>query len=143
MKKLQISIKAGQTLFDEDEPGHCMYVVSQGAIQISRASSNGRVVLANLGPGDFFGEMAIVAKTRRTARAEALEDSVVMSVADSELEELMNHRPDVAADMIRRLVQRLHDTSDRLIDEREKLGLVLATDKIIKGGTGTDEELPA
>lgn len=138
MNDPNVSLKAGDTLFDEGDKSDYMYIVSYGAIQISRRSSHGRVVLATLKPGDFFGEMAIVARTRRTARAMALMDSRLTAVSGSRLELLFKGQPEVAAELIRTLVKRLHYTSDRLVDECEKVGMILATDRIISESSARD-----
>ncbi len=126
----QLFLKPGEVVFEEGQKGDCMYVVTEGEIEIFRDSSNGRVELARLGPGDFFGEMAIVQATKRTATAIALCESKLIKVQADELEELINTRPDFGTRMIRTLVQRLWDTTDNLVGEREKLGIVLATEQL-------------
>ena len=134
MNEQRLRLSAGDTVFKQGERGDAMYVIAEGAIQIYRESSNGRVVLAELGPGDFFGEMAIVDGAQRTATASALRKSEVIVVEDSELDALIKTRPDVAEHMIRTLVQRIKNTTDKLVDEREKLGLALATERILLNG---------
>lgn len=134
MNEQRLRLSAGDTVFKQGERGDAMYVIAEGAIQIYRDSSNGRVVLAELGPGDFFGEMAIVDGAQRTATASALRKSEVIVVEDSELDALIKTRPDVAEHMIRTLVQRIKNTTDKLVDEREKLGLALATERILLNG---------
>ena len=129
----QLFLKAGENVFQEGDKGDSMYVVSEGEVQIHRSSSNGQVVLATLCVGDFFGEMAIVQNSKRTATATAMCDTNLMEVPASELEDLMAHKPEFGARMIRELVNRLWDTTDHLVGEREKLGIVLATEKIING----------
>lgn len=129
----QLLLKAGENVFEEGDKGDSMYVVSQGQVQIHRDSSNGRVVLTTLREGEFFGEMAIVQNTKRTATATALCDTTLMEVPASELDKLMATKPDFGARMIRELVHRLWETSDHLVGEREKLGIVLATERIING----------
>jgi CRP/FNR family cyclic AMP-dependent transcriptional regulator len=129
----KLLLKAGEHVFEEGDKGESMFLVNEGKVQIHRNSSNGRVVLATLGEGDFFGEMAIVHNTKRTATATAMTDTNLMEVPASQLEQLMATNPEFGARMIRELVHRLWDTSDDLVGEREKLGIVLATERIING----------
>lgn len=55
------TIKRGNTLFQEGDPGDRLYVVTEGKIKLSHASGDGREsVLMVLGPGDMFGELSLL-----------------------------------------------------------------------------------
>lgn len=125
----KVSYSAGEIVFQEGDEGNAMYVINEGSIEISRKSSNDKVVLAELDSGDFFGEMAIVAKSRRTATATAQSHCILTMFKAGELEQMIETRPDIAARMINTLMQRVKQTTDKLVDEREKLGLALATEE--------------
>ncbi len=125
----KVSYSAGEIVFQEGDEGDAMYVITQGSVEISRKSSNDTVVLAALESSDFFGEMAIVAKSRRTATATALSNCILTMFKAGELEQMIETRPDIAARMIKTLMQRVKQTTDKLVDEREKLGLALATEE--------------
>jgi len=127
----KVKVKAGELLFTEGDTGDCMYVINDGVIEIYRETSNDRVVLARLEHGDFFGEMAIVGRTTRTANAKALTNSSVTVFKGSELEDMIIRRPEVVARMIVTLIQRVRSTTDKLIDEHERLGLALRTESFI------------
>src|SRR5215475_565211 len=60
---------AGTVLFEEGQPGHVMYIVVDGEIEIRRRVSGVERVLAVLGDGEFFGEMAILSGRPRSATA--------------------------------------------------------------------------
>jgi CRP-like cAMP-binding protein len=58
----------GATIVAEGEPGHSMYIVHSGEIGVSKLGDSGRVIrMANLGPGDFFGEMTLIEMQNRSA----------------------------------------------------------------------------
>ncbi len=66
----EISIPAGKEIFKEGEPGDGIYIVKSGLVQISAVLNDAdRVVLARLGPGEMFGEMAVLDQNPRSATA--------------------------------------------------------------------------
>lgn len=103
-----------------------MYVILKGQVQIRKEGSREPVVLATLNPGAFFGEMAIVDHTERTATALALSDTTVIAVPATELETLLAQRPALGAKMLRTLVRRLIYTTNQVIDEKEKLAMLFS-----------------
>jgi CRP/FNR family transcriptional regulator, cyclic AMP receptor protein len=124
MKQDRMSVSQGDTIFTEGERGDTMYVIVEGQVQIERKGSKSPVVLATLQPGSFFGEMAVVDQVERTATAVALTDVSLLAVHASELELLLEQRPDVGAKMIRTLVRRLKHTTNQVMDEKEKIAML-------------------
>ncbi|MFZ0485554.1 MAG: cyclic nucleotide-binding domain-containing protein [Arenicellales bacterium] len=120
MKEARKDLSAGTVVFTEGDPGDAMYVVVQGIVQIYRDTTSGRLALAKIHPGEFFGEMALIGNTPRTATAVALCDTVLAVYRSDELEALLATRLEVGARMIRHLVGRLKDTTDKLMGERDK-----------------------
>lgn len=97
-----------------------MYVVIKGQVQLYRDAPSGRVVLSKAGAGHFFGEMSLIGSTPRTATAMVLVDTVLAGYSNEELESLLGTKPEVGARMIRDLVARLKETTDKLTEERNK-----------------------
>jgi len=120
LKEARKDLSAGTIVFSEGDPGDAMYVVVQGMVQVYRDTTSGRLALAKIRPGEFFGEMALIGNTPRTATAVALSDTVLAVYRSDELEALLATRPEVGARMIRHLVGRLKDTTDKLMGERDK-----------------------
>jgi CRP-like cAMP-binding protein len=59
---------AGATVVAEGEQGRSMYIVHSGALVVSKLGASGRVIrMADLGPGDFFGEMTLIEMQSRSA----------------------------------------------------------------------------
>lgn len=65
--------KAGDRIFSDGDIGKEMFVVVSGGVEIFREQDGVRQMLAKLGSGEMFGEMALVAEGRRFASAEALD----------------------------------------------------------------------
>jgi CRP-like cAMP-binding protein len=69
--KYGIIVDSGKVLFKENEKGEQMYIIQEGNVRISKQIDGKEHILAVLGKGDFFGEMAIVNRSVRTATATA------------------------------------------------------------------------
>jgi CRP/FNR family cyclic AMP-dependent transcriptional regulator len=65
---VECRVEAGATVVAEGEPGRSMYVVHSGRVVVSKQGESGRAVrMADLGPGDFFGEMTLIEMQNRSA----------------------------------------------------------------------------
>ena len=102
------SYEAGATLFLEGAPGDCLYIVADGTVEISkRLSGRGEKVLATLGRGEVFGEMALVDDQLRSADARAGDDgATVVALSRHDLDEVLQ-RPSEAASQFLMLVCRV------------------------------------
>jgi CRP/FNR family transcriptional regulator len=120
-------LKRGQVLFREGDAGEEMFLVRAGSIVISKAVT-GRVeqVLARVGPGDFFGEMALFDRSPRSATVQADSDVVLLVLDRAALAKLTEDRPRAAAAFFYALVQvfieRLRASGD-LVAEVTRWGL--------------------
>jgi CRP/FNR family transcriptional regulator, cyclic AMP receptor protein len=70
--KYGIVVDSGKVIFEENAEGDRMFIIQEGNVRISKTISGKPHILAVLGKGDFFGEMAIVNRVRRTATATAV-----------------------------------------------------------------------
>ena len=77
----------GELLFREHEPGQSAYLIESGMIRIFVGQGDGELTLADLGPGDLVGEMAMIDDAPRTATAVALEDTVLLVIDREHLAE--------------------------------------------------------
>src|SRR5512137_1307128 len=64
----------GATVFAEDEPGDCMYIIESGQIKVVSEKSGREKIFGYLGPGNFFGEMALLLGDKRSATARVVID---------------------------------------------------------------------
>jgi len=108
------NLAPGDTVFDEGDPGDHLYVIQAGEIELAREGLEGRRVVARLGPGDFFGELSVVAGQRRSTRAVAVKQTRVLELDRATLEAMCLAQPEIAMRMIRILVSRLIEAERRL-----------------------------
>ena len=85
----QREFSAGGRIFRRGDPGAALYVIARGTVEISVETTTGKkVVLGQLGPGDFFGELSLLDGRERTADALALEPTGAMEIDRGALEGL-------------------------------------------------------
>jgi len=106
--------EAGETIFEEGDPGDTIYVIHSGEVELSRVGGVGRRTVARLGPGDFFGEMSVVLGEPRTARAAAVKSARLLMLDGEILEAMCVERPEIAIRIISRLSGRLKESERRL-----------------------------
>ncbi|MBI5625344.1 MAG: cyclic nucleotide-binding domain-containing protein [Elusimicrobia bacterium] len=114
-----VSLADGAVLFDEGSKGDCLYFISQGQIRISkRVSGENFKDLAILGPGDCFGEMALIDDVARSARAAAAGAATLFELRREDLHTWLGSHPELAMEFFAALVQeqsrRLRVTSTEL-----------------------------
>jgi CRP/FNR family transcriptional regulator, cyclic AMP receptor protein len=102
---------AGSVLFEEGQPGDDMYVVLTGKVEIRRKVGETEHVLAVLGVGDFFGEMAILNARPRSATAVTLSTSRLLVVHGRMFEAMLRARPEIALRIIKALALRLENAN--------------------------------
>jgi CRP/FNR family transcriptional regulator, cyclic AMP receptor protein len=105
----------GEVLFHEGERGDVMYVVQSGAVRISKHVAGQDKLLAVLGPGEFFGEMAILNGKPRTATATAVEPTRCLVIEPQTLEDMVVRNAEIALRLIKKLAKRL-DSADTLVE---------------------------
>ena len=82
--------RAGETIIAEGDPADRFYVIMRGEVTISRRTPEGdEIALDTLGPGQFFGEVGILAETRRTATVRAVGEVELLALSWQEFQEAL------------------------------------------------------
>jgi CRP/FNR family transcriptional regulator len=106
---------AGEVIFREGDDSNTCYVVRLGKARAIRGHTDGRTItLANFGPGDIFGELAMFDNERRSATVETLEPTDVIAILGGDMRRLMREQPEIAVRLNTALAQRLRATNERL-----------------------------
>lgn len=106
-------VEQGSVIFEENEPGDCMYIILAGQIQIHKEKIN----LAVLQEKEVFGELSLLDAETRSATATAKTDCILFKIDQEPFYELIDTRPEVARGFIKILCKRL-----RMLNEKTARG---------------------
>lgn len=101
----QREVAAGDVVFAEGDPGAEMLGLISGAVELRK----GELTLATLGPGDTFGELALVDQSPRSLTAVATEASVLAVIDDKAFIYLVHETPMFALQVMRSMAQRIRE----------------------------------
>jgi CRP-like cAMP-binding protein len=103
-----LTFETGDTIIAEgDHRSVGFYVLGSGTAEVSRDGS----VVATYGPGDYFGEIALLSDdTARTATVTATSDTEVLGLTKWDFRALLNSKPDIAVQVMAELARRLTET---------------------------------
>jgi len=108
-------VPAGTTLFDMGDAGDAMYLIEGGRVRIHVTDADGHdMTLAELGDGDFFGEMAILDGKPRSAHATVIEDADLGTISREDFLTFVSVNPEVALRMLSAIADRLRRTDELL-----------------------------
>jgi CRP/FNR family cyclic AMP-dependent transcriptional regulator len=107
-KAIEIDFGAGAVIARQGEIGTGFFLVVSGKVRVVRGGDT----IAQLGPGDFFGEMSVLDHGPRVAQVVADEPTVCLALASWDLEAVINEQPRVAMAMLRGLAMRLRELTE-------------------------------
>lgn len=111
------SVPRGRVFYQPEDVGEVLFLVKTGQVQLYRISPEGKkLVIATLGPGTLFGEMALLGQQMHNAFAEALDDCLILVMSRADLERLILNKPVVGLRMLEITGRRLNDAEARLED---------------------------
>lgn len=117
-----VTYRAGEKIVNEGETGDTAYLIQKGSCAVYRTVAGRRYPIATLGPGEVFGEVALLASVVRTATVEALENVEVLEVSKQCLHEEINWGSWIGT-LVQALACRFRDTSELMIGLENKLHL--------------------
>ena len=109
------SYPKGVRVFHEGDHSDACYIVRTGDLRVTREHPDGRAIaLATLGPGDIFGELAMLDGGTRSASVETLTDSELLALPASDVRRVIAAHGDIAAKLIVAITRRLRETNERV-----------------------------
>ena len=108
------TFRAGETIVRMGEPGSTLYVLHSGRVNVVRDRGGQAVILASLGPGEFFGELALFDSKPRAATVVVAEDAETLSLDRAGMLRILKLYPDVVAAILSTLCARLRSADDLL-----------------------------
>ncbi len=106
---------AREVLFKQGDSGSEMFIILRGRVAVLLDSTDGPpFVIAELGPGDFFGEMSLLEGVPRSATIRSLEDTIVITIDENNFEAVIAQQPQIAYRIMKGLSSRLRKQNEEL-----------------------------
>jgi len=106
----------GTYLFREGDTGREMYYLLNGRIQVEKEAGQVKKVLAELGQGEYIGEMAALIEAPRTASVVTVQDSRIAVIDDRTFRNLLRENDQIALFMLKEFSRRIRHTNEALDD---------------------------
>lgn len=106
---LLTSFGAGEFVFREGDDGSVTFIVESGKVEILRRFGGNERRVALLGPGDFFGEMAVLEEMPRSASARCVEDARLLEIDAPTFDRILKKHPEIGLRIMRSLSGRLRE----------------------------------
>jgi signal transduction histidine kinase len=110
----EVTLEAGQVLFEEGAHGDRAYVVHTGELEIYKQSGGREVLLARRGPGEIIGEIALFEDAQRTASVRARDETQLIVISREQFDHLVQTSQHAAETLFYTVLTRLKDVQARL-----------------------------
>ena len=109
--------RPGDLVLHEGDEAVGFFVVTSGRLEVVKGlNSESPHLLATLGPGEFFGETALLDNYRRTASVRAVEETECLVMPRWEFLSQLQQQPAMAMQLLRVMARRLRETDERLLE---------------------------
>ena len=109
------SFPKGVRVFHEGDQSDACYIVRSGDLRVTREHPDGRAIaLATLGPGDIFGELAMLDGEARSASVESLSDCELLALPAADVRRLLAEAPETTVKLVVALTRRLREANERI-----------------------------
>ena len=110
-----VHFASGETVFNYGEPGHAIYVISSGEVEVFFKNDTGeRIVLEVATRGDFFGELSMLDQGTRSTSVIATQETAALRLDRSDLDRFLQLRPQAAMDLLAAMGRRHRETVEQL-----------------------------
>jgi len=97
-------VPAGRIIFRQNDPGDSCYLIDSGRVRVFREGREGREYeLTQLGPGDIFGELALLTRESRSASVQAIEETRLTVLPTDRFDQIVRHYPHVTSVFAKRI----------------------------------------
>lgn len=130
----------GAVVFEEGDPGSRLYVIQAGAVRIVKRVGARELTLAHLGPGEAFGEMALLEGQPRSATAVVEAPSRILEIDEAAFADLIRRNGEIALRLLRRLSARLREANRQIRNfvSADAMGRAVEALKALSGPADAD-----
>ena len=157
-RRIVVRVRPADTLIlAQDEPADSLYLIASGSVEVTIVGDSGReLTVAQLGPGEFFGEQALLPETAQVANVNAVDDVTLLLLGREAFLEHLKLHPATAVNLALTLSRRmatatrtigelaLENVESRLVRTLERLARAqggMTTDGLVLHGRPTHQEL--
>jgi len=109
--------RRGKIFYQAEDTSEVLFILKKGRVQLYRLTPDGKkLIVADIGAGSIFGEMAAIGQGMHNTFAEAIEDCLLCVMSQHDVERLILSKPVVAMRVMNLLAERLHQAEARLED---------------------------
>ena len=108
--------EAGHSIAKSGSESNHMYYIISGSVNVSKKVGKRKIIFATFKEGDFFGEMSLISHKKHMSTIEVNKKSVILSLTQKKVEELLSENADFAVGIVKGLIERLRKTDKYLID---------------------------
>ena len=142
-KKFGHTYEKGSIIFNEGDSGHEMFYVLSGRVCLEKVDCHVKKVLAEIGPGQYFGEMAALIDISRSATARVIEDSHLAVIDGNTFGDMLRESQEIALHMLKEFSRRLKN-SNMALEELTNLWtrMAIVIHFMDNSGANIEEHLP-
>jgi CRP/FNR family transcriptional regulator, cyclic AMP receptor protein len=104
--------EAGEVIFKQGDEGARLFLIADGAVEITYGDGRAKVSLARLSTGQYFGELSVFDRSPRSATATAMKPTHLMTLDAEDVRDFVNHNPAAALRIIGEMSERLRQTNE-------------------------------
>lgn len=106
---------AGENILSKGQKAECAYLIKSGSVRVFLEKDDKILDLATLGPGQIFGETALLEHASYGANVSAIEDTELTVITPASLEQKIQDCDPIIQSIIRMLIERQHKTNEALL----------------------------
>ena len=127
-------------IFRQEDPGDSFYIIRSGKVRVYRRDSDGlETELSVLGPGESFGEMALLTGQARSANVEAVEETRLMVLSREQFERILKDFPDISLAFVKQMSERLLK-AEKAIEKEARQQYLAAPGVLVRFSPGDRRE---
>ena len=114
------------TIFRQNQPGDKFFVIISGKVRVFKTDKKGgETEVAILGPGEYFGEMALLTDEPRSASVETLEETQLLVLTKTQLNQIITQIPNISLTFVKQMANRLLKEEKRIEMDHEMKDFLL------------------
>jgi len=117
-----LNFESGEIVYSQNESGNSMFVITEGKVELSKDKGGQPEVMAELGKGDFFGELCILESIPRTETAKAITPCAMVVIHRGTFVKMLKANMEIAIRMMQKLSTKLRQAEEKLDRYLERIG---------------------